>query len=140
MVKGTNHMRGTGKALLLMAKEIYIKGSLVMENEMAKEFTNSKMQGTQIKPFPRSSHAVAAPAALKWGATKGARGSGGSDHALFYARKRPFYRQGMPMFTAGERCAVRMQLNIIRSSETVKILGLLMANVANKAMSAKVRW
>ena len=42
------------------------------------------------------------------------------------------------MFTAGGtlHCAVQMQLNIIRSSETVKILGLLMANVANQAMSA----
>ena len=51
-------------------------------------------------------------------------------NALFTDRERPCLQPG-------ERCAVQMHLNIIRSSETVKILGLLMANVANKAMSAR---
>ena len=53
----------------------------------------------------------------------------------FYARKRPFYRQETPMFTAG---GTLFKCNsTLRSSETVKILGFLMTNVANKAMSAK---
>ena len=48
-------------------------------------------------------------------------------NALFTDRERPCLQPGN---------AVQMQLNI-RSSETVKILGFLMANVANKAMSAR---
>ena len=57
------------------------------------------------------------------------------DHALFYARKRPFYRQRTPMFPAG---GTLFKCNsTLRSSETVKILGFLITNVANKAMPAR---
>ena len=53
----------------------------------------------------------------------------------FYARKRPFYQQGTLMFTAG---GTLFKCNsTLRSSETVKILGFMMTNVANKAMSAR---
>ena len=54
---------------------------------------------------------VAAPAAKKWGDEGGSGvqgwspGKNFSDHALFYARKHPFYRQGTHMFTAGEHCS-----------------------------------
>ena len=57
------------------------------------------------------------------------------DHALFYATKRPFYRQGTPMFKAG---GTLFKCNsTLRSSETVRILGFLMTNIANKAMSTR---
>ena len=45
------------------------------------------------------------------------------DQALFYARKRPLYRQGTLLICN----------STLRSSETVNILGFLMTNVANKA-------
>ena len=84
--------------------------------------------------------AVAAPAAKKCGA-KGDRGSGGGPPGKivgttpFYDRKRPFYRQGMPMFTTR---GTLFKYNLtLRSSETVEILGFMMTNVANKAMSAR---
>ena len=65
------------------------------------------------------------------GGTKGDRGP-----RPLYARKRPFLLTGNAhVYSRGN--ALQMQLNIIRSSETVKILGLLIANVANKAMSAR---
>ena len=71
----------------------------------------------------------------------GAKGAGGLEveppekflgPCPFYVRKHPFYRQKMPMLTAGGtpfNCK-----STLRSSKTVKILGFLMTNVANKAV------
>ena len=83
----------------------------------------------------RYSKSVAAPATKKWGDEGGGAPEKFLRRRPFFAGKRPFYGQGTPMFAAG---GTLFKCNSTsRSSETVKILGFLMTNVANKAMSAR---
>ena len=102
------------------------KNSLCIKRLFKPVFLDSQ----NLKEFLIVHISVAAPATKNWGDEGGWGVQGRSprtnfwDHALSYARKRPFYRQGTPMFTAG---GMLFKCNsMLRSSETVKILGFMM--------------